>query len=314
MDWITACGILGISPDASEKQIKEQRNYWLNVLHPDKTAGLSERIKERATKDFIEKKTAWEYLLQPGNRPTGGSTDQAQTKTHRDNSTGTYAATKPKPVVTPSNIVFNDMEPGQSKKASFVVDNTGGPFDILKVSNPKSWLKIIDKHYSSIAKGLPLKVEIEATGLDWGVKSSENIYVELDDVKTTLTAEVHMKPKPTSDSTDHVESTKVPRWAIGILIILALAVGRFVTSTVNSGCANSSATTSSVASISAQEHVTKGDSYIWEQKQYDQAIVEYTKAIELDPKLLDAHFGLAWAYDSKRSMTKPYLNATRLWR
>jgi len=45
----------------------------------------------------------------------------------------------------------------------------------------------------------------------------------------------------------------------------------------------------------AQEHVDAGYSY-YAQKQWDMAIAEYTKAIELRPKLAEAYWGRGLAY------------------
>ncbi|MGD0854723.1 MAG: hypothetical protein ABSA18_02840 [Dehalococcoidia bacterium] len=277
MDWITACGILDVPPDASEQRIKEQRNYWLNVLHPDKTIGLPPRIKIKADKDFLEKKAAWEYLLTPGNRPASRSSDRSQEPPRqRPASTAqkepaSSPKSKPKPVVTPSNIVFDNMEPGQLKKASFVIDNAGGPYSTLNISKPNSWLKVVKRRALTALKKLPLEIEIEAYGIEWGTISTGSIDIELDDVRTSVTVEVRTKPsptpdpkpepKPSSDSTDHVEPAKVPWWATAIAIIFVLGLLRLATNSINSGCLNALSSTSTT-SPTAQEHVDNGNSYM----------------------------------------------------
>ncbi len=46
----------------------------------------------------------------------------------------------------------------------------------------------------------------------------------------------------------------------------------------------------------ALEHLEQGDTYV-DQEQWDEAIVQYDKAIELDPKLAVAYNNRGWAYN-----------------
>ena len=48
----------------------------------------------------------------------------------------------------------------------------------------------------------------------------------------------------------------------------------------------------------AQEHVNKGNAYL-KQGQYDEAAMEYSKAVELDPQLAGGYNGLGLAYQKK---------------
>ena len=187
MDWITACDILGVPPDVSEQQIKEQRNYWLNVLHPDKTVGLPSRIKEKADKDFIEKKAAWEYLLILGNRPMDRSSVKAQepprerpaAKQQKESSTSTKA--KPILSITPKHIRFKDLWNLETKTTYFEISNIGGPFthfSVLRDHIPK-WLEITEIRRLSHQE-LPVQVHIRATGQQVGFKYECKIPISIE--------------------------------------------------------------------------------------------------------------------------------------
>ena len=59
----------------------------------------------------------------------------------------------------------------------------------------------------------------------------------------------------------------------------------------------------------AQEHVDAGRSY-YAQKQWDMVIAEYTKAIELRPKLAEAYWGRGLAYYYKEDYDKAIVEYT----
>ena len=123
----------------------------------------------------------------------------------------------PKPIIDPPGIVFKNMKPGEIKKTSFLIINTGGPYTKIHISNPDSWLKILDWHSISKNDELPLKVNIIAQADNSGKKRSENIYVALDDIQTHVTvileARIHMQIE---DHNWHdVEFENLNRWAQG---------------------------------------------------------------------------------------------------
>lgn len=93
---------------------------------------------------------------------------------------------KPKPVVDPPQIAFKDVTPGTVTRASFLVLNTGGPYSKISISNPDSWLKIVDWHSISTTDELPMKVNLQAQGKDWDSTYSERVSVSLDNVQTYL--------------------------------------------------------------------------------------------------------------------------------
>lgn len=202
MDWKTACEILGVSPDVSEQQVKEQRNYWLNVLHPDKTAGLPPRIKEKADKDFIDKKAAWEYLLVPGNRPMHRSAGRVpeppreRPAARPQNESSASAKAKPILIITPKHIRFKDVANLETKATYFEINNIGGPFthfSILRDHIPR-WLEITEIKRLS-RQELPVQVQIRATGQQVGFKYECQIpiIIENRDCRFTDERRVHIE-------------------------------------------------------------------------------------------------------------------------
>jgi DnaJ domain len=94
---------------------------------------------------------------------------------------------RPKPVIDPPHIAFKDVTPGAVEKAAFLIFNTGGPYSKISISNPDSWLKIVDWRSIATTDELPLKVNLQAQVKDWHSTYSERVYVSLDNVQTILT-------------------------------------------------------------------------------------------------------------------------------
>lgn len=149
MDWIAACKIIEVPLDASDDQIKQQKTYWLHILHEDHLQGMRPEVIEKAKEALIEKKAAWEFLLKPGNRPMGHSSgkkqetprEQPSEKHHKES----YSSTQTKPIleVTPSRIRFKDMAPNQQKAIVLNIVNKGGSCSKISISIPESaWIKI----------------------------------------------------------------------------------------------------------------------------------------------------------------------------
>jgi curved DNA-binding protein CbpA len=108
--------------------------------------------------------------------------NQRQRKTNGSTSTNS----PPKPTIDPYNIEFNNVEPGYCKKASFTVFNTGGQYSKININNPDSWLRVIAWHSLSTTDELPLKVDIEAIGKDWGKRYSDVICISLDNIQAKV--------------------------------------------------------------------------------------------------------------------------------
>jgi len=157
--------ILQVSPSAEPGVIKAAFNRLAHDYHPDKNPSASAKARMQKINE------AYEILSDPSQRRQY----HQEWLERKSNEAGSNRASpiKPKPVIRPSHILFNHMVSGQTKKTSFVIDNAGGSYTRLHVSSPNSWLKIIEKRSLTTLKELPLEIDIEAIGLDWGENGTE---------------------------------------------------------------------------------------------------------------------------------------------
>lgn len=124
---------------------------------------------------------AHDILSDPVKRRDYDTNRQQYTKTSPNSPAG-----QPKPTVDPYHIEFKNVRPGEVKRASFTVFNTGGQYSIINVSNPNTWLRVTAWHSLSTTDELPLKVHIEAQGKDWDKHYSDVISISLDKVKANV--------------------------------------------------------------------------------------------------------------------------------
>ncbi|MGA2368913.1 MAG: hypothetical protein ABSF74_10145 [Dehalococcoidia bacterium] len=181
MDWITACEIIEVSPDATDAQIKERRSYWSFLLAPDATVGKPEHIRKKAETEYIKKKDAWEYLLIPENRPKSRSSGRRPAAKPQNEPSPSVKA-KPILSITPKHIRFKELGNLETKTTYFEISNIGGPYTDYSISGdhiPK-WLEIIEiKRLSHQA--LPVQVHIKATGQQVGFKYECQIPIKIED-------------------------------------------------------------------------------------------------------------------------------------
>ena len=188
-------GILGIATDANATQIKEAYIYKVNILHPDHLAGASERIRDLAQEELKKVNAAYNVLSNPERRrlydvrqfgSAGVGSDLQKTKTAR----------KPQPEVYPKSISFKDILPYIKQQGVFFLRNTGGPYTNVLIGKTPEWVRILKTVPLQSSSKLPMRVEIEAVGIQWGKVYSTPIVVRLDDVESIVKVELHMCKKP----------------------------------------------------------------------------------------------------------------------
>jgi len=64
--------------------------------------------------------------------------------------------------------------------------NAGGPYARISISNPDSWVKVVDWRSISTADELPLKINLQVQGKDWDRTYYERICIILDSVQIYL--------------------------------------------------------------------------------------------------------------------------------
>jgi len=196
-NWEDYYEILGVSPDASQEEIKKAHRDNVFIFHPDRMTGLPESARRRAEEKMKKVNEAYDILGDPEKRQQyhsewlrqkGGTTTSQQQ--------GDYTIPKPKPVVDPPVIRFDNVPAKTVRTDSFIIRNQGGPWSEIWISDPKSWVTITNYISLSDSEELPLRVEIKVEAEDWDRKYSEYIRVRLDEEETIVKIELQTKPKP----------------------------------------------------------------------------------------------------------------------
>lgn len=175
--------ILGVNPEAASGEVKKAYRDQCFTLHPDRLSGVPDSVKKRAEQELVKVNRAYDVLRHSHKR-------------REYHSEWLRRKAKPKPVIKPSHILFRDVEPGQIVTDSFVIENVGGRYTKMWVSNPQSWVRVVDYHYVTTDTELLRGVQLEAQGRDWGQTYRESIVVKLDEEETQVTVELQTRSFP----------------------------------------------------------------------------------------------------------------------
>lgn len=234
--WKDYYKILQVDCSAEPEVIKGAYERLAKKYHPDvnKTISANERMKEineayetlSDHSERVEYHKAWRQK-------------RASPPPYKEN------LNPPKPVAEPNHFEISDV-PGERRIVSFIVRNAGGPCKRYKISNPNSWLKVINCVSISKPGSLPLKVSLLITASELDKYYKEYIRVKLDDEETLVPVELKIisisepvKPKeynsPRPNSTSY--STSRPQrgtskskndnsaaWGCFILIIIVIVI------------------------------------------------------------------------------------------
>jgi len=184
--------ILGIKRSATPKELKESYLYWVNVLHPDRMINMPERIRIQAEEDLKKVNEAYGVLSDPRKRAqydkkTGVSGD-VEVSSYRE----TRVKGKPKVEIYPKTIFFDNALPYVKEKGVFYIRNVGGEYSKIMLSTPAQWIKIIRTKSIYPDNKLPMQVDIEAIGRDWGKTISSKIRVRLDETEASVTIKLRI--------------------------------------------------------------------------------------------------------------------------
>jgi len=173
MNWEEACQILGVPVTATAAEIRAQYIYKAQLLHPDKTAGLPESVRQKAEEELKRVNSAYTVLKDLKNNPQ---------------------ANPPKLSVSPRYIRFKDVEPNQKKTTIIEIESVGGAYTKFWMDDsPAAWLKVIEVK-STTNDPLPLEVTIEATGSSTLRKQTEcSLPIRIENEKTKARDEIIAK-------------------------------------------------------------------------------------------------------------------------
>lgn len=198
INWKDYYRILQVHPTAEQEVVKAAYDKLARKYHPDMNQSPSSTQK---MKDINE---AYEILSNLEKRRVYHQV-YLQYESNPDNDRKQKAQIKPKPQIKPSLIQFTRNTPGRVGRAKFIINNTGGDFSKIYLSNPSSWIKIIKQTSLVKDEKLPLEVQIEVIGEEWGKTYVDNIIVKLDDVESHVRIELQTLPEPKQEKTDSYE-------------------------------------------------------------------------------------------------------------
>jgi hypothetical protein len=220
-DFVDYYAILGVSSKATAEEIKKAYRDKCFILHDDRMQTAPESARKRAQEELKLVNKAYGVLQDARKRKDY----DAQWESLKN---------KPKPVVEPKDIQFKNVKPGEIRTASFVVHNAGGPYRIISIPNPSTWVRLGDWHSISASDELPLKVNIEAEGPRKGKKFSEVITVRLDDERAPVVVSLSIKSKPrniveslgeyVSKPLPNIKNIQTGRWLRSALLVFALSL------------------------------------------------------------------------------------------
>lgn len=191
-DWEDYYQILGVDQSASLKEMKEAYYDKCHIFHPDRlTRDSAKRIAEEEMKklhrayavlnDTQQRKRYHESWLQKQSTAAGAGQ-------RRSTARSKVNSLKPKPFVYPRSLSFDNVMPQDMRIGSFVVKNEGGPYNKIQilVANSSSPIKVASYKSLNTLDELPLEVNIEGRGGDWGKRYEEDIIVKLDNEETRV--------------------------------------------------------------------------------------------------------------------------------
>jgi len=204
--WEDYYEILGVSPQSTPDEIKKA---WIDkswILSTDRMKGAPETAKKKAEEELKKVNNSYDilkdtekrkqyhdaYLQKTGNGGSYGAPPPPR-------SSYTPTPLKPKPEVNPSILRFQDLVPGEVRRGNFIVKNSGGSFSKILLSD-STWIKYVRQKPLTADGKLPMLVEIEVKGDEWGALYLGDIIVKLDDIEAHVRVELQTKAKPILDN------------------------------------------------------------------------------------------------------------------
>ena len=222
IDFEDYYALLGINQQATDKEIKKAYIDKCYILHPDRFHGVPESAKKLAEHEMVRVNKAYEVL-----------SDAKKRKAYDEK--WVEQKNKPRPAIEPSKIQFKNVKPGEIRTSSFIIRNSGGPYNKIFIPNPETWVRLTKWNSLSTTDELPLQVDIEVEGPNTGKKFSEIIKVKLDNEEAHLPVVMQMsmmsntllfgifKKRKASEGHDKNKRSNIhiPNWIKSLLFIIS---------------------------------------------------------------------------------------------
>ena len=183
-EWENYYEALEIPQEATLEEVRRAYRAKAMALHPDRLQGVADEVRNLAEEKLKQVNRANEVLSDPD-------------KKRKYDEEWLRRFSPPRPEVDPGYVRFDDVTPRQRRTGSFVIRNAGGPFANIRVSNPESWVTVTGYRSLTGEDELPLRVDLEAAGREWGRSYDETITVGLDDQETQVRVRLRTKSSPT---------------------------------------------------------------------------------------------------------------------
>jgi hypothetical protein len=307
-NWEDYYQTLGVDSEANPQEIRHAYRALVMDYHPDRQTGATAAVLYLAEEKLKEINRAYEVLGDPQNR-------------QRYHAEWLRRGSPPKPLADPAHLLFGNVVPGEVQTGSFTIRNQGGSYTRLWFSNPGSWVRVTD--YASLSDNdeLPLRVEVEAEGREWGKSYYEAITVRLDNVETTVQIELRTRPAPVPTPTYAPSS---PPYAAPTYHTPTVAIPRRRQRSANRRLVLSASLALAIAVILAvawRTVVVLQDLRPWERPVWSTSLPGYIRATPLDAnadQVMDEMAMISWwtrgatAYNFDGSIDERYSDSIKL--
>lgn len=224
--------ILGVSPDATSREIQKEYKRLMKDNHPDRFKGLRAKYEAEGDNDLLavidERIYQSEETCQLINEAYETLSDQAKRKAY-DDQVYDHLAAPPEIEVIPMKLSFGKLTGGRRKSKSFTINNKGGLAEHIQIDWEKEpdWGERLTIEPDP-EETFPIKVavNVDTTGVSPGPKS-QRILVTVDGtvhaVEISLTVSAPVSHKPASKGVVPKSQKRKAMAAVGVILLIAAA-------------------------------------------------------------------------------------------